>query len=77
VQPEGYRVRDLVPYAFAFVTENRVFQNSLINIVIPKEITVDGGDLTVLPVTNVNENSDLAISYDADSHTVQLSNVFD
>lgn len=32
VTPEGYRVRDQVPYTFSFVTTNRVFTDSLISI---------------------------------------------
>jgi hypothetical protein len=27
VEPEGYRVREEVPYTFSFVTANRVFTN--------------------------------------------------
>jgi hypothetical protein len=55
VLPEGYRVREKVPYIFQFVTDNRVFTDSIINIVVPREITVQPNNLTLTAVTNIND----------------------
>lgn len=76
VVPEGFRVRDLVPYSFGFVTSNRVFQDGTIKIEVPTEIEVIESELAITPVTTISEDGSVSLSYDELSHSILVQNPF-
>lgn len=76
IEPEGYRVREEVPYTFSFVTSNRVFTNGQISIKVPGDVKVTGDRLKLVPIKTVSEDGRAKLSWVESTRTIKITNAF-